>query len=173
MRKLPLITVITGIALQSGFAAAQVCYSAVNETTPDSRFVINEDGTVSDSETGLMWQRCTFGQSYDSDTDTCEGTSQQLTWGEALRGAENATFADYTDWHVPNVKELASILEHSCVQPSINENAFLSTKLQNYWSSTSGISRTDLAWVYQFDKGINSLHAKTSDVYLRLVRYEK
>ena len=46
MRKLPLITVITGIALQSGFAAAQVCYSAVTETTPDSRFVINEDGTV-------------------------------------------------------------------------------------------------------------------------------
>lgn len=51
MRKLPLITALTVIALQSGYAAAQVCYSAVNETTPDSRFVINEDGTVSDSET--------------------------------------------------------------------------------------------------------------------------
>ena len=86
MRKLPLITVLTVIALQSGFAAAQVCYSAVNETTPDSRFVINEDGTVSDSETGLMWQRCTFGQSYDSDTDTCEARASSLLGAKLYAG---------------------------------------------------------------------------------------
>ncbi len=173
MRKVSLFTALAVLAIQSNYTSAQVCYSAVTQTTPDSRFVVNDDGTVSDSETGLMWQRCTFGQNYNNETDTCEGTSQQLNWGEALRGAENASYADYSDWHVPNVKELASILEHRCVQPSINESVFLATKLQNYWSSTSGKERTDLAWVYQFDKGINSLHAKESDVYLRLVRYEK
>tara|TARA_Y100001963_G_scaffold154808_1_gene244422 strand:- start:2691 stop:3209 length:519 start_codon:yes stop_codon:yes gene_type:complete len=164
---------VTLLVSVPSIVSAQVCYDAATETTPTSRFVTHIDGTVSDIKTGLMWQRCTFGQSYNSDIDTCEGTSQQLTWGEALRGAKNATFAGYSDWHVPNIKELASILEHSCVQPSINETVFLSTKLQNYWSSTSGITRSDLAWVYQFDKGINSLHAKTSDIYLRLVRYEK
>lgn len=52
-------------------------------------------------------------------------------------------------------------------------NSFLDTQLNNYWSSTSGVSRADLAWVYQFDKGLNSLHAKTSDMFLRFVRYEK
>jgi hypothetical protein len=42
MRNLSLITALTVIALQSSYAAAQVCYSAVTETTPDSRFTINE-----------------------------------------------------------------------------------------------------------------------------------
>ena len=41
--------------------------------------------------------------------DTCEGTSQQLSWGEALRGAKMSDYAQYSDWHVPNIKELASI----------------------------------------------------------------
>ncbi|AXV64396.1 DUF1566 domain-containing protein [Pseudoalteromonas lipolytica] len=173
MRKLSFYASVALLATQPTFAMAQVCYDAVTQTTPDSRFVINENGTVSDVETGLMWQRCSFGQTYNSATATCEGTSQQLTWGEALRGAKNTRLAGFSDWHVPNVKELASILEHRCVQPSINESVFLATKLQNYWSSTSGKERTDLAWVYQFDKGINSLHAKESDVFLRLVRYEK
>ncbi|MFP5303323.1 DUF1566 domain-containing protein, partial [Cobetia sp. SIMBA_158] len=76
-------------------------------------------------------------------------------------------------WQVPNIKELASILEHSCTEPSINEVVFLGTKSQNYWSSTSGVSNMSSAWVYQFDSGLNSLRSKTSDVYLRLVRYEK
>ncbi|WP_404341103.1 DUF1566 domain-containing protein [Pseudoalteromonas mariniglutinosa] len=151
---------------------AQVCYE-LPSTTPTTRFTINDNGTVSDSKTGLMWQRCSFGQTYNLDIDGCEGNVQQLTWQEALRGAENSEMAGFDDWHVPNIKELATILEHSCVQPSINEAVFLATRDANYWSSTSGVSRADLAWVYQFDKGLNSLHAKTSDVYLRLVRYEQ
>ncbi|MCF7501265.1 DUF1566 domain-containing protein [Pseudoalteromonas sp. L1] len=173
MRQLSLLVSVGLFAALAGVAQAQVCYDGVAETTPTTRFVINDDGTVSDSKTGLMWQRCSFGQSYNTETLNCEGTSQQLSWGEALRGATMSDYAQYNDWHVPNIKELASILEHQCVQPSINEQVFYATKLQNYWSSTSGKERTDLAWVYQFDKGVNSLHAKTSDLYLRLVRYEK
>tara|TARA_B100001059_G_scaffold147744_1_gene147699 strand:- start:244 stop:606 length:363 start_codon:yes stop_codon:yes gene_type:complete len=120
-----------------------------------------------------MWQRCSYSQTYNTETLQCEGSTPAVTWQEALRGATNDTTANYDDWQVPNIKELASILEHSCTEPSINEVVFLGTKSQNYWSSTSGVSSMSSAWVYQFDSGLNSLRPKTSDVYLRLVRYEK
>ncbi|WP_276755683.1 DUF1566 domain-containing protein [Pseudoalteromonas marina] len=153
--------------------AAQTCYGGADTTTPTDRFTVNADGTVSDTETGLMWQRCSYSQTYNTETLLCEGSTPAVTWQEALRGATNDTTANYDDWQVPNIKELASILEHSCTGPSINEVVFLGTKSQNYWSSTSGVSSMSSAWVYQFDSGLNSLHLKTSNVHLRLVRYEK
>ena len=152
---------------------AQTCYDGVTETTPSERFVDNLDGTVSDTDTGLMWQRCNYGQTYNVNNSTCDGNSVQLSWQEALRGATNSELVNFKDWQVPNVKELASIVEHQCVEPSINQTVFFDTQPNNYWSSTSGVTRPDLVWVYQFDDGLNNLQAKGSDVYLRLVRYEK
>lgn len=170
--KLKLIFLAT--VLGSNFSTlAQTCYSSVDITTPTERFIVSNEGTVSDTKTGLMWQRCSYSQTYNTQTELCEGSTPPLTWQEALRAAENDKTANYTDWQVPNIKELASILEHSCTGPSINEVVFLGTKLQNYWSNTSGVTNANSAWVYQFDSGLNSLHAKTSDVYLRLVRYNK
>lgn len=150
-----------------------VCYDGVTQTTPTVRFTVNSDGTVSDSVTGLMWQTCSYGQSYDLTTNSCLNSIVKVNWQEALRAAVNDRTGSYKDWQVPNNKELASILEHSCVTPSINEAVFFGNKSENYWTSTSGIADKTAAWVYTFDRGLNSLHAKTSFVYLRLVRYEK
>jgi hypothetical protein len=172
MMKSTLFYVLAAAGLSFNLAA-QTCYTSVEVTTPTGRFIINTDGTVSDTQTGLMWQRCSYGQVYNTQTNLCDGSTPALNWQEALRGALNDTTADYNDWQVPNIKELASILEHSCTEPSINETVFFATKLQNYWSNTSGVSTMSSAWVYQFDSGLNSLHAKTSNVYLRLVRYEQ
>lgn len=151
--------------------AAQTCYDSFDSTTPTERFTDNGDGTISDAQTGLMWQRCSYNQVYNSDTQLCDNDTQPLDWQSALIGAKEDNTAGYKDWQVPNIKELATILEHRCISPSINESVFFGTKSQNYWSSTSGISSMSSAWVYQFDSGLNSLHAKTSKVYLRLVRY--
>ncbi|MBT2152805.1 DUF1566 domain-containing protein [Pseudoalteromonas tetraodonis] len=153
--------------------AAQQCYEEVATSDDTDRFVINIDGTVSDTKTGLMWQRCNYGQVYNSETTSCDGDTQSLNWQASLKGALNDTTANYNDWQVPSIKELASIVDHRCTDPSINAGIFLATQSQNYWSNTSGISNINSAWVYQFSSGLNSLHAKTSNVYLRLVRYEK
>ncbi len=169
-----LIKVFTIFALGfSSSLAAQQCYQEVATSDDTDRFVINIDGTVSDSKTGLMWQRCNYGQVYNSETNRCDGDTQPLKWQASLQGAFNDTTADYNDWQVPSIKELASIVDHRCTEPSINAGIFLATQSQNYWSNTSGISNMNSAWVYQFASGLNSLHAKTSNVYLRLVRYEK
>ena len=158
--------------LFSGSAMAQTCYS-LTQSTPFERFEINLDGTVVDTQTGLMWQRCSYGQAFNADTQTCSGSAQQLTWQQALQSAQTDTFADYDDWHIPNAKELASIVEHTCVEPSINNLAFLNTSNDNYWSSTSAITPADHTWVYEFYSGKNSLHDKTTDVFVRLVRYQQ
>lgn len=165
-------SLLIGLLLASPTVMA-VCYDGVTQTTPSARFTVNSDGTVSDSITGLMWQTCSYGQSYDLTTNSCLNSTVKVTWQEALRAAVNDRTGSYKDWQVPNTKELASILEHSCVTPSINEAVFFGNKSENYWTSTSGIADKTAAWVYTFDRGLNSLHAKTSFVYLRLVRYEK
>ncbi|MFY8327787.1 DUF1566 domain-containing protein [Pseudoalteromonas sp. ZZD1] len=153
--------------------AAKTCYDSISETTPSTRFTLNTDGTVSDSVTGLMWQTCSYGQSYDADTKSCTNSAIKTTWQEALRASVNDRTGNYDDWQVPNIKELASILEHKCVTPSINEDVFIGSKNDNYWTNTSNVTDPSFAWVYTFDRGLNSLHAKASNVYLRFVRYEE
>lgn len=175
--KLRIITILTILLLNSTALFAQVneqiCYKDVAIPDTTDRYNINADGTVSDIKTGLMWQRCSVGQTYNVQTAQCDNKAQRLNWQEALRSAVNDKTAQYEDWQVPNIKELASILNHQCVTPSIDKSYFIGAMSDNYWSNTSGVSNTDSAWVYQFASGLNSLHAKTSSVYLRLVRYEK
>ncbi|KAF7768738.1 hypothetical protein PCIT_a3228 [Pseudoalteromonas citrea] len=153
--------------------AAQTCVSSVVSTTPTARFSANADDTVTDTATGLMWQRCSYGQTFSSATQSCTGTAQQLNWQQALTAAKNDEFADFKDWHVPSVKELASIIEHQCVEPAANTSVFTDALDENYWSSTTAIKQIDHAWAYQFADGKNNIKAKTSDVFLRLVRYSK
>ena len=62
-------------------------------------FIDNENGTVSDLATGLMWQQADEGFMYD--------------WENALLYAENLNLAAYSDWRLPNAKELQSIVDYS------------------------------------------------------------
>ncbi len=61
-------------------------------------FIDNENGTVSDLATGLMWQQADEGFMYD--------------WENALLYAENLNLAGYGDWRLPNAKELQSIVDY-------------------------------------------------------------
>jgi hypothetical protein len=116
-------SLLVGLLLLSpAVMAVQTCYTGVTETTPATRFTVSVDGTVSDSVTGLMWQTCSYGQGYDVATNSCINSAVKVNWQEALRAAVNDRTGAYTDWQVPNNKELASILEHSCVTPSINQS---------------------------------------------------
>ncbi|MCL7762696.1 DUF1566 domain-containing protein [Polaribacter sp. Z014] len=62
-------------------------------------FTANGDDTVSDSNTGLMWAQGDDGVTLD--------------WADALAYAENSELAGYTDWRLPNVKELQGIVDYS------------------------------------------------------------
>lgn len=103
-----------------------------NTNYGNNDFVDNGDATVSDNATGLMWAQNDNGKA--------------LNWEDALEYANNATIAGYTDWRLPNVKEINSIADYSGVFPSMNTNYFNLTELTNakgqkdypfYWTSTS------------------------------------
>ncbi|CCQ11091.1 putative Fimh-like protein [Pseudoalteromonas luteoviolacea B = ATCC 29581] len=172
--KFRLILVSCALSAISSNCFAQTCFAnQIASTTSSDNFVINSNGTVSDLTTGLMWQTCSYGQSYDNANEICINASAPIKWEQALLIAINNRFAGLDDWRVPNIKELASIIEHQCVEPSINKTVFFGTVNDNYWTSTTDMIRPDHAWVYQFSDGKNNLKAKNSDLFLRLVRFEK
>jgi len=120
---------------------------AIRATAPTTRFHVpsSNDQVVLDKETGLLWARCPLG--YALNRGTCEavpGETSSFTWGEALAAAValnggSTTFLDtgFSDgWRLPNIKELASIVERRCNDPALNGNVFPGHLATYYWSAT-------------------------------------
>ncbi len=81
-----------------------------------NEFVNNNNGTISDKATGLMWQQADDGVARD--------------WQTALSYAENLTLGGYSDWRLPNAKELQSIVDYTRCPSVTNSpaiNAMFST----------------------------------------------
>ena len=64
---------------------------------------INNDGTVTDPNTGLTWMRCAMGQTWDG--STCTGTASTYTFDQANALSGTVTFAGQNDWRIPNIRE--------------------------------------------------------------------
>ena len=73
----------------------------------------NGDGTVTDNITGLMWR-----QSPDRNGDGVINAEDKLTYDEASASASNMTLAGYSDWRLPTIKELYSLILFSGKDPS-------------------------------------------------------
>jgi hypothetical protein len=101
-------------------AVAQTCNNAIEPTTPVNRFKIHGDGTVTDKKTGLMWQICLIGMVWDEYELTCKGGVRYFSWHDGLVAAKENNFAGYSDWRLPTVKDVSSIVEYQCYNPSIN-----------------------------------------------------
>lgn len=105
---------------------AQTCISAIPETTPTTDFITHGDGTVTHNKTNLIWKVCAEGQSWDA--GTCTGTPSTYTWDKALQNPQTLNmsggYASYTDWRLPNRKELSSLIDWKCYNPVINEAIF-------------------------------------------------
>ncbi|MCK5663687.1 MAG: DUF1566 domain-containing protein, partial [Thiotrichaceae bacterium] len=84
------------------------CNSSISQSTPDTQLIDNSDGTVTDNATSLMWKQCLEGASGNGACN--EESPSLLSWTEALNLA-GTSFATYTDWRLPNIKELSSIVE--------------------------------------------------------------
>lgn len=159
---------LVSFTLLSFSLSAQTCLSSIPQTTPTDNFVLNEDGTVTDPILGLSWMRCSLGQIWVN--DTCEGDASELNWQQALQAAHGFVYANKMGWRVPNVKELASITERSCVRPAINEALFPNTPSDDFWTSSPSVQDSERAWVIAYFNSSNSLKDKNLFVFTRLVR---
>jgi len=102
----------------------------------------NGDGTVTDNATGLMWAQ----------DDTGEG----MIWEDALSIAEGSEYAGYSDWRLPDAKELQSIVDYTRA-PSVTGTAAIdpvfsctpitseagTTDYPFYWSGTTHANWTE------------------------------
>jgi len=165
------ISLIT-VMFASPAIAIQVCKASITPSAPDNRYEVHTDGTVSDLRTGLMWQQCPVGQ---SGADCATGTAQVFSWDLALQylAASNAAggMANHSDWRLPNIKELQSLIEVSCYDPAINLNIFPNEPGLYHWSSTP---KEDAfggdAFALTFFNGVPFAFIRGSNRPIRLVR---
>jgi len=73
----------------------------------------NPNGTVNDLVTGLMWT-----QSTDTNGDGKINAQDKLTYDEAMTYAKSAKAGGYSDWRVPTIKELYSLILFDGTDPS-------------------------------------------------------
>ncbi len=66
----------------------------------------NGDGTVSDLVTGLMWTK-----SPDLNGDGTINLADQLTLAQALKSISGVTTGGHSDWRLPTIKELYSLID--------------------------------------------------------------
>jgi hypothetical protein len=118
-----------------------VLYVRGNTAYGTNKFTDNGNGTITDSATGLMWMQNDNGSA--------------ILWEDALSYAENFSFAGYSDWRLPDVKELQSLVDYTRSPSTTNSAAidpiFNCTQITNeagvldfpcYMSSTTFSSQT-------------------------------
>ncbi len=173
-RKLPLCLVLLVILLGNNAYANSLCAngnenSAIVATTPTADFSDNGDGTVTHHKTGLIWQRCSLGQTWDG--SYCIDNATTYNWPASAPQAKDNLFAGYSDWRLPNKNELASIIEYRCHHPAINSQIFPNTSPSGYWSSShSSNYGNHTSWSVDFNSGSVYLDVRFHYYHVRLVR---
>jgi hypothetical protein len=124
--------------------------------SPNPRFTDNGDGTITDNLTGLIWLK----------NANCPGGT--LTWYGALdfvaginSGANNCADIskagdNQTDWRLPNIRELYSLVDYSHINPALpfpHPFTNFSGHRMLYWSSTSYALDPTVAFVLDFVQG--------------------
>lgn len=155
------------LAIADGTWAA--CVANTIPTAPDNRYTDNGDGTVTDNQTGLMWKQCVEGLT--TTTTACDtGSAGSYAWSAALQQAAASSFAQYSDWRLPNRNELNSLAERACFNPAINTTLFPATPSGYMWSSSPDANIAANAWGVDFNFGESFPWVKSFTYSVRLVR---
>jgi hypothetical protein len=127
------------------------------------RFSIN-GAEVTDKQTGVVWARCSVGQSWSG--NTCTGTARTFTHEGAL-----AHVATQSGWRLPTVKELSGLADKACQNPAIDSAAFPATPSSWFWTSSPSSGSSNFAWVVYFHDGyVYGYYFRNYSFLLRLVR---
>jgi hypothetical protein len=107
----------------------------VSGKQPVAVLLNNGNGTVTETKTGLTWQ---------------QGETDSKTWGYALSYCEGLSLGGFSDWRLPNVRELESLFDDTRDTPAIDTSFFPDASEFFYWSSTTIASNPLKAWHVAF-----------------------
>ena len=119
-------------------------------------FTDNGDGTVTDDRTDLMWQK--------------DDAVWVQDWSAALGYCEGLTLADHSDWRLPDVKELRSLVDFTRSDPALDTTYFPSALPSYYWSSSTYTNSPQHAWYVNFQRGNSLVYDKVNTFFVRCVR---
>jgi hypothetical protein len=132
-------------------------------------FVDNNDGTVKDNSTRLLWQKCSFGQEYLEkkciNKKNTMNYAEQTTWYDAASYCSSLRLGGKSDWRIPAMSELKSLYDTEYNDPSINQNYFPGTQSYFYWSSDMYEGHADIAQTFNFKNYNESFMNKTAKSY--------
>jgi len=162
-------------------------YCLVNPERDSVRFyqengqhIDHGDGTVTDTKTGLMWKRCSEGLS----GMNCEdGKAKEYTWDDAAERFKNVEYAGYSDWRLPTIDELKTLVycskgkdkdgrrcNEGSERPAINQQAFPNAEENWYWSGSPSADSLAYAWYVNFGLGYSGAVSRSNYRAVRLVR---
>ena len=153
-----------------------VLYVRGNARYGKNDFKDNGDGTVTDAATGLMWMKMDSGA-----FKTGRKKDGKLNWQEALKWSEDLGYAGHSDWRLPSVKELQSIVDYTRSPATTNSAAivpvFATTSFVAeggkkdfpcYWSGTThaSVSRASTACYIAFGRSFGWMRDRRSGKYV-------
>lgn len=124
----------------------------VRASAPLGRYTLETD-VVLDNDTGLIWQR--------------SAATTLRTWSVAMSYCNGLVLGGYSDWRLPNVRELQSLVDVRAAAPSIDATAFPEASTGYHWSASL---ITSFAWYVDFASGTTNWYATTAVARARCVR---
>lgn len=117
------------------------------------RFIDNADGTITDTENGLMWEKKTLANAFDQISwyDAMGNFISNLN-GQTVFGPEQTGLGGHSDWRLPTTAEILSIRAPtgSCFPPPCVDPIFLPHAVSDYWASTTFASDASQAVCVDF-----------------------
>lgn len=153
-----------------------VLYVRGNTSYGENAFKDNGDGTVTDEATGLMWMRVDSGA-----LKAGKKKDGKLNWQEALNWAEALEYAGHSDWRLPSIKELQSIVDYTrspattnsaAIDPVFQTTSFIAESGKKdfpcYWSGTThaSLSRASTACYVAFGRSFGWMRNRRSGGYI-------
>ena len=122
--------------------------------------------TVFDAGTGLSWTD----DPADINNDGVLDASDEVKWADALAYCRNLTYQGHSDWRLPDIRELESLVVQS---NQLNMPPGFGGINGAVWSSTAPVSYSKAAWVIDFrNSALYDLYPKDrTQIYVRCVRY--
>lgn len=120
-----------------------------DKTDPGQLAYAGDDLTVSDTVTGLTWQRDLV-----AERPGCSGSNGSCTWSEALGYCGSLTLNGLSGWRLPGRMEVLTIVDFTKVSPAVDSRAF--PMLPNgidFWTAFPHTSRRGWAWDVSFESG--------------------
>ena len=143
------------------------------QNASNAGYTMHGDGTVTDSNSQLMWMQCAEGQEFLPSKGEMVGQVLLYTWDLAMlvpsRLNQHCGFAGYYDWRLPTLPELQSLVRHD-ERPTLCAAAFPQAPIAMFWSSTLLQVGAREAWNVYFGSGSSGTNDRDNAYSVRLVR---